>query len=60
MFEIYSNNTGESLYIANSRYGLNQCMGALKAQGIETSYGVVKPEFDYPERLASIPRWTEQ
>lgn len=60
MFEIYSNNDGSSLFIANSRYALNQCMDALEAEGKNVSYAPVNMETDYPERIASIPRWTEQ
>jgi len=59
MFEIYSNDTGESLYIANSRFDLNQCMNAMKHDGKSVSYAPVT-EFKDPAHLASIPRWFEQ
>lgn len=58
MFEIYSNDTGKGLYIANSRFGLNQAMDALEAQGISASYVPVTDQT--PEYLATIPRWAEQ
>lgn len=58
MFEIYSNETGKGLYIANSRFGLNQAMDALEKQGVSASYIPVTDQTT--EYLAGIPRWVEQ
>lgn len=56
MFEISSNETGKSLYVANSRYGLNQCMDSLEKKGISVSYSPITCN---EESYANVPRWQE-
>jgi len=59
MFKIYSDETVQSLYIANSRYGLNQCIDALEKQGISVSYKTHGIDCTILNGLTPVPHWKE-
>ena len=59
MFEVYANTNGKSLFICNSRFGLNQCMDYCENNGVRVSYTTVDEHINPIEQFANIARWSE-
>lgn len=61
MFEVYDNETGNSLFICNSRFGLNQCFKYLEKKGFSVSYTVIGQNCQLSaDELKTVSRWSEQ
>lgn len=60
MYEVYFNTDGESAFICNSLFGLNQCVDYLQKQGRKVSYTTINEYVNPISNFSSVKRWIEQ